>query len=138
MRNIDCSEVIQFFGPCFCPVVLYLACMKYFIILEAVKNRCIVSLFVDLSHKIFGSVMMLLPRLNTMFGSSHSLDQEKKASGIKDMQPILVANGIFVNFENSRHPLFQGISPLGRGILKKKINRDTNHFNEEYCDIYLL
>ena len=41
-------------------------------------------------------------------------------------------------FENSGHPVFQGISPLGRGILKKKNNRDTIHFNEEYCNIDLL
>ena len=43
-----------------------------------------------------------------------------------------------VGFENSRHPVFRGISPLGSGILKKKNNRDTIHFNWEYCNIDLL
>ena len=32
--------------------------MKYFTVLEAVKNRRIDSLFVDLSHKLFGNIMM--------------------------------------------------------------------------------
>ena len=41
-------------------------------------------------------------------------------------------------FKNSGHPVFQGVSPLGRGILKKKNNRDTIHFNGEYCNIDLL
>ena len=44
--------------------------MKYFIVLEAVKNRRTDSLFVDL----FGNVTMLLPRLDTMSGSSRSLE----------------------------------------------------------------
>ena len=48
--------------------------MKYFIILEAVKNRRVDSLFVDLSHKLFGKEMMLLPWLDTMSGSSRSLE----------------------------------------------------------------
>ena len=55
MRNIDCSS------------------MKYFIVLEVVKNRRADSLFVDLSHEPFGKEMMLLPWLNTMSGSSRSL-----------------------------------------------------------------
>ena len=42
------------------------------------------------------------------------------------------------DFENSGHPVFQGMSPLGRGILKKKNNRDTIHFNVEYCNIDVL
>ena len=71
---------------------------------------------------------------NFTMDTGHSWDPEKKASGIEDMQPIMVASGIFVRhkvkiFENSGHPVFQGVSPLGRGILKKKNNRDTIHFN---------
>ena len=42
------------------------------------------------------------------------------------------------DFENSGHPVFQGVSPLGRGILKTKNIRDTIHFNGEYCNIDLL
>ena len=42
------------------------------------------------------------------------------------------------DFENAGHPVFQGVSPLGRGILKKKNIRDTIHFNGEYCKIDLL
>ena len=54
--------------------MLELACMKYFIVLEAVKNERVDSLFVDLSHQLSGNIMMLLPRLNTMSGSSRSLE----------------------------------------------------------------
>ena len=42
------------------------------------------------------------------------------------------------HFENSGHQVFQGVSPLGRGILKKRINRETIHFNWEYGNINLL
>ena len=63
MRNIECSSVIQIFAPFFRPGMLKLACMKYFIVLEAAKNRFIYSFFVDLSHELFGEEMMLLPRL---------------------------------------------------------------------------
>ena len=35
-------------------------------------------------------------------------------------------------------PVFQWVSPLGRGILKKKKNRGTIHFNGEYCNVDLL
>ena len=52
VRNIDCCDVIQIFAPFFRPIVFQLARMKYFIVLEAVKNCRIDSLFVDLSHKL--------------------------------------------------------------------------------------
>ena len=41
-------------------------------------------------------------------------------------------------FENSGHPVFQGVSPLGRGITKKRNTRDTTHSNVEYGNINLL
>ena len=41
-------------------------------------------------------------------------------------------------FENSGHPVFQGLSPLGREILKKINNRDTIHFNGECGNKNLL
>ena len=66
MRNIDCSDVIQIFAPLFRPVMLELACMKYFIVLEAVKNRRVDSPFVFLSHKFFGKEMMHLPSLRSL------------------------------------------------------------------------
>ena len=50
----------------------------------------------------------------------------------------LRASQMVEDFENSGHPVFQGMSPLGRGILKKKNNRDTIHFNVEYCNIDVL
>ena len=34
--------------------------------------------------------------------------------------------------------VFQWVSPLGRGILEKKNNRGTIHFNGEYCSVDLL
>ena len=65
---------------------------------------------------------------NSSTDTWHSWDPEKRASGVKDMQPIMVANGIFV-LQNSGHPAFRGLSPLGCGLLQKKNNRDTIHFN---------
>ena len=53
--------------------MLQLACMKYFIVLEAVKNRRIYSFFVDISHTLFGKEMMLLPQLSTMLDSARPL-----------------------------------------------------------------
>ena len=84
-----------------------------------------------------------MPRHLTM-DTRHSWDLEKKASGVKDMQPIMVASGIFMFhkwWETSRIPDIRHskvISLLDRGILKKKNNRDTNHFNGEHCNIDLL
>ena len=39
------------------------------------------------------------------------------------------------NFENSGHPVFQGVSPLGLGNFKKRNKRETIHFNGEYANI---
>ena len=50
----------------------------------------------------------------------------------------LRASQMLQNFENSGHLVFQGVSPLGRGILKKRNNRETIHFNGEYGNINLL
>ena len=44
----------------------------------------------------------------------------------------LRASQMVEDFENSGHPVFQGVSPLGRGILKRRNNRNTIHFNGEY------
>ena len=49
----------------------------------------------------------------------------------------LRASQMVEDFENTRHPLFKGMSPLGRGVLKKN-SRDTIHYSEEYCNIDLL
>ena len=50
----------------------------------------------------------------------------------------LRASQMVEDFENSGHRVFHGISPLGRGILEKKNNRDTIHFNGEFDNIDLL
>ena len=50
----------------------------------------------------------------------------------------LRASQMVEDFENSGHPVFNGLSLVGRGILKKKNNRDTIHDNGEYCNIDLL
>ena len=50
----------------------------------------------------------------------------------------LRASQMVEHFENSGLPVFQEVSPLGRGILKKKNNRDTIHFIGEYGNINLL
>ena len=48
--------------------------MKYLFILEAIKNRRIFACLRDLSHKLFGFEMMLLPQLSTMLGSAPFLE----------------------------------------------------------------
>ena len=61
-----------------------------------------------------------------MIDTGHSLDPEKKASGIKDMQPIVVASGIFVLHEWWKistvqdSAVFQVVSPRDRGIQEEK------------------
>ena len=50
----------------------------------------------------------------------------------------LGASKMLEDFENSGHPVLQRISPLSRGILKRKIDRNTVHFNGEYYNIDLL
>ena len=80
---------------------------------------------------------------NLTMDTGHSWDLEKKASGIKDMPPTMVASGILVRhkwwkYKNPGHPVFQEVSPLGHGKLKKKNNRDTIHFNVDYGNIDLL
>ena len=47
----------------------------------------------------------------------------------------LRASRMVDDFENSGHPVFKGISPLDRGILKKKKGKDTIHFNGEYSNV---
>ena len=78
---------------------------------------------------------------NLTMDTGHFWDPEKKASGIKHMQPIMVKSGIFTNggrFREIRTSRIPGDDSAGRGILKKKNNRDTIHFNGEYCSIDLL
>ena len=41
-------------------------------------------------------------------------------------------------FEESGHPVFQSISALSRGILKRKNNRDTIHFTADATNTELL
>ena len=50
----------------------------------------------------------------------------------------LRATQMVEDFENSGHPVFQGIRPLGRGTLKKKNYRDTIHFKGKYRNVDLL
>ena len=45
---------------------------------------------------------------------------------------------LFLSPHFAQHPVFQEVSPLGRGILKKRNNRETIHVNGEYGNIYLL
>ena len=39
------------------------------------------------------------------------------------------ANMMVEQFEETGHPVFKGVSPLARGILRKKNNKETIHFN---------
>ena len=54
--------------------------------------------------------------------------------GILDLR----ASKMLEDFENSGHPVLQRISPLSRGILKRKNDRNRVHFNGEYYNIDLL
>ena len=47
----------------------------------------------------------------------------------------LRASRMVNDFENLGHPVFKGISPLDRWILKKKKGKDTIHFNGEYSNV---
>ena len=47
--------------------------MKYLIILEVVKNRRVFAFCLDLSRKLFGGEMMLLPRMSTTLCSMRFL-----------------------------------------------------------------
>ena len=49
----------------------------------------------------------------------------------------LRASQMVEDFENSGHPVFQGVNPLGRGILKKK-KIETPSISGEYCNRDLL
>ena len=40
--------------------------------------------------------------------------------------------------KDTSHPVFKSISPLSRGILKKRNNRDTIHFNADASNTELL
>ena len=60
----------------------------------------------------------------------HSLDQERKRSS--------VASLMVQRFTETGHPIFKGISALSRGILKRKHNRDTVHFNADSSNSELL
>ena len=114
------------------------------------KSSCQCSMMLMWKGKIT-KILVLLPQgrsknmpQHLTMDTGHSWDQEMKTSGIKDMQPIMVASGIFrasqmvEDFEISGHQVFQEVSPPGRGILKKRNNRETIHFNGEYCNIDLL
>ena len=49
----------------------------------------------------------------------------------------LRASQMVEHFENSGHPVFHGVSPLGRGTLKKKNNRDTITIQWRICQYWL-
>ena len=76
VRNIDCSNAFfVIFGPLFCPVLMFwLACVKFLIILEAVKNRRVYAFFIEFSDKFFGLERMLLPRMSTMLCTTRFLE----------------------------------------------------------------
>ena len=52
----------------------WLACVKFLIILEAVKNRRVYAFRLDFSEKFFGLGRMLLPRMSTMLCSTRFLE----------------------------------------------------------------
>ena len=54
--------------------MLWLACVKFLITLEAFKNRRIYAFFIEFSDKFFGLEMMLLPRMSTMLCSTRFLE----------------------------------------------------------------
>ena len=54
--------------------------------------------------------------------------------GILDLR----ASKMLQDFENSGHPVLQRISPLSRGKLKRKNDRNRIHFNGKFYNIDLL
>ena len=68
----------------------------------------------------------------------HSLDQEMKRSGTEpsvtklDGKWYSIASSMVQRFAETGHPMFKGISPLSRCILKRKQNKDTIH-SSPFC-----
>ena len=48
------------------------------------------------------------------------------------------ANMMVKQFEESRHPVFKGVFPLTRGILRKKYNKESIHLNADASTAELL
>ena len=76
--------------------------------------------------------------LNSTMDTGHSWDQEKKASGINDIQPIIVANVIFVLHRWWKTSKIQDTRHSRKWVRWAEGLRDTIHFNGEYCNVDLL
>ena len=64
--------------------------------------------------------------------SEQVLDLEAKRNGLENQITFLKENGkTEPTFEGSGHPVFKGVSPLARGILRNKNNKETIHFNAD-------
>ena len=82
-------------------------------------------------------------RQDSLTDTGYSWVQEKKASGIKDMQSIVASGNSVLHqlWRNSRifgNPVLNGASPLGRGTLKMVSGRNTSHLNREFDNIDFL
>ena len=61
-------------------------------------------------------------------------DYESNHEGKWDLRDSKIVD----EFEKSGHPVFEGTSPLGWGIFKRKKGKDTIHFNGKHSNIDLL
>ena len=107
------------------------------------KSSCQCSMTLDWKGKIT-KILVLLPQGILKNMPKHLTMEEKESKWYQGCAAEyggkwdLRASQMVENFENSGHPVFQTVSPLGRGILKKRNNRETIHFNGEYGTITLL
>ena len=90
------------------------------------------------------NVRVICHTIPTRRGSGHSLDLEVNRNGM-DTQVTppegkwqATVNLMAERFEESGHPVFQSVSPLARGILRKKNNEETIHFTAEPSNTELL
>ena len=74
---------------------------------------------------------------NSRRGTGHSSDLEAQRSGMENQinfpegNWLDTANMMVEQFKASGHPVFKGVSPLARGILRKKNNEETIHFSAD-------
>ena len=107
------------------------------------------SMFNDI--ELERKILVLLPQgrsknmpQNSTMDTGHSWGPREESKWYQgyaaeyDRKWDLRASQMVEMFENPGHPVFQGVSPLGRGILKKRNNRETIHSNAEYGKNNLL
>ena len=86
----------------------------------------------NIESQNFEDRIILLSMLN---GAGISFDLEVKRNGLETQGKWqATANLMLEQFDESGHPLSKSVSPLSRGILRKKKNKETIHFTADALD----